>query len=71
MLSEQVQYQGKTGLFKLKFQNSISQNTGKYKLDKLLLRQSHIQLCMIAILWIIVLYRLLDCLDAYLVMHSY
>ena len=33
MPSEQVQYQGKTGFFKLNFQNSISQNTGKCKLQ--------------------------------------
>ena len=60
MLSEQVQYQGKTGLFKLNFQNSISQNTGKSKLDEYLLRQSHIQLRIITLLWVIVLNCLLD-----------
>ena len=38
MLSEQVQYQGKVGFFKLNLQKSISQNTGKCKLGGFLLR---------------------------------
>ena len=43
MLSEQVQYQGKAGFFKLNFQNCISQNTGNCKLGGFLLKQSDIQ----------------------------
>ena len=39
MLSGQVRYQGKDGFFKLDFQISISQNTGKCELGGFLLRQ--------------------------------
>ena len=41
MLSELFHYQGKTDIFNLKFQNDISQNTGKYKLGRFSLRRSH------------------------------
>ena len=44
MLSEPVQYQGKAGYFTLKFQNGISQNTGKCELGWFSLRQSQLHL---------------------------
>ena len=40
MLSERVQYPGKADFLELNFQNSITQNTGKCKLDRFL--HSHI-----------------------------
>ena len=42
MLNGQVQYQCKAGSFKLNFQFSNSQNTGKCELGRFLLRQAHI-----------------------------
>ena len=42
MLNGQVQYQDNAGFFKLNFQFSNSQNTGKCDLGRFLLRQSHI-----------------------------
>ena len=42
MLIKRVQYQGKAGFVKLKFQSSISRNTGKCKLGGILLRQSQL-----------------------------
>ena len=44
MLSELAKYQGKADFFKLNFQNGISQNTGKCKLGRFSLRQSHMLL---------------------------
>ena len=40
MLSVRVQHQGKAGFFKLNFQFSNSQNTGKCKLGRYLLRHA-------------------------------
>ena len=42
MLSERVQYQGKAGFIKLKFQFSNSQNTVKCELGRILLRLSYL-----------------------------
>ena len=44
MFNERVQYQGKAIVLvflELNFRNSISQNTGKYKLGRFSLKQSH------------------------------